>query len=241
MNHTILVMTPACVLNERHLGMIRVQSLLRRRLSRYLLPDTRIVSVLVVDHADQKYKREVSVIASEFDKSTCSIPAHCGNQWGIRRPTNHAISDVAPSIHADFMLRVIQDTFVDNAEKLASDMVSAMAESGHWIAANVHHWPTGGHHWICGRMGLQCNWDLRYPNGALMFAPLATWRKYYLAMPEYIHHHWDDVIMGEWLRQSGDGKIIDIPAVWRHCHDCDSEFSQAILIAHQKELAATVQ
>lgn len=106
------------------------------------------------------------------------------------------------------------------------------------MAGAVHHWPTDGHRALCDRMGLRFERDLRYPNGAVMLAPVPVWRRFYLGLPEEVHHFWDDIMMGEWLLQSG-GAVVNWRASWEHRHDCPADECRELYQRHASELGVT--
>ena len=227
----ILVFTPAFVSKVEHLGMLRVQALLAARMRAKGL---NVISALVCDYVADEFVSPVAEVGRLFDVSIPALPKlFPGNdQWGIRRPTNFAIQELVED--CGFILRVIQDTFVERADRFCDSLAAALETPGHWVAANLHHWETSGHGWLCDLMGLPFATHLTYPNGAVMIAPANTWRRFYLPLPSAIHHHWDDVMMGEWLKQEG-GTLIDLDLSWTHLHDCPAEVSRECYLRHLQE------
>lgn len=229
----VLILTPACILDGRHLGMCRVQALLKRRLAKRL-PGVDFVSVLVVDGCRPEHRDEMENVAKEFDLVRWEIPIQHGTAWGIRKPTNYAVTDIAEEIGATHVLRVIQDTFVVDIDQFAGLVRDAVAQPGDWIAAAIHNWKNGGsHRGLCDEMGLACTTpEMHYPNGAMMLAPVETWRRWYVTLPASINHYFDDVMMGEVFRQRGPGRFLDWPTCWLHQHNCSVEESRAVYTSH---------
>jgi hypothetical protein len=170
---TILILTPAAIGDERHVEMLKVQTLLKRRLAKYL-PGIHIESLLVVDWCMDQHREAAEETAAAFDSVIWSVPPEHGTTWGVRKGTNYAATRGAEAVRATHMLRVIQDTYVDDPAALAALITTAVQTPGDWIAANLHHYPTTGHAYLCNQMGLKCVADLRYPNGAVMLAPVKT-------------------------------------------------------------------
>jgi len=216
----ILVWTPACVFDQRHVAMNRVQTLVKRRLQPHL-PDVELVSALLVDWSHDDCRGDMDGLADQFDIYRYGVPLEFGTKWGIRKVTNYAIA-LAREIGATHILRIIQDTFVDDPSALAQRIQSALPEPGEWIGARVVYWATDhGHGQFTQEMGLPFTPDIHWPHGELMLAPLSTWERHYLPLPERIHHHWDDIMMGLSLLHAG-GRYLDwTPPVWTHRHDCD--------------------
>ena len=228
----ILVWTPACVFDGRHVAMNRVQTLVKRRLQPHL-PDVELVSALLVDWSHDDCRDDVEAMAGEFDIYHYGVPTEFGEKWGIRKVTDYAIA-LARDIGAGHVLRIIQDTFVDDSAVLAQRIQSALPESGDWIGAHVVHWPDDqGHGQFTTEMGLPFTSDIRWPHGELMFAPLVTWEKHYVTLPQRIHHHWDDIMMGLSLLYAG-GRYLDWSTpCWSHRHDCDVEAATSTYRTHQ--------
>jgi hypothetical protein len=135
----LLLFTPAFCDDPGHLGMIRVQSLLAERLRQHLACE--IVSAVVVDFCRDDLKTELGKIVAPFDIVRHS-PAAAN---GIRRPTNYAIDVLLRETGATRMLRVIQDTFIDDPATLARGIEAAMPEAGHWVAAGVERGERDAH------------------------------------------------------------------------------------------------
>jgi hypothetical protein len=210
----LLLFTPVFCAEPRHLGMIRVQSLLAERLRRHL--DCEIVSAVVVDFCREDLKAELHRIVAPFDIVRHSDAA----PHGIRRPTNYAMDTLVPETDTTRMLRVIQDTFVDDVVAFSRSIEAALPETGHWVAAGVEHGERDGHQSWCEEIGVPFRRELEFPQGCLMLAPAETWREMYLqGLPESITHLWDDVMMGELLRHRG-GRLIELPRSWSHRHGC---------------------
>jgi hypothetical protein len=232
----ILLFTPAAVASQTHIEMLRVQSLLIPRLQKHLPPEIAIASLMVVDSCVADLAPALQEIAESYDAVAWGVPPEQGTQWGIRKGTNFAATEGAASVGATHLLRVIQDAYVFDPQALAQLIRQAVATPGEWIAANVHHWPTGGHYWLCQQMGLKCEDPVHYPNGQVMLAPVKTWRDWYVTMPANIHHYWDDVMFGEAFKQKGDGAILDWPVCWHHWHGSDVKLSQRITALHRSGL-----
>jgi hypothetical protein len=229
----LLLVTPAAIFDRRHVAMNRVQGLLAGRL-RPRLPGVEVASALVCDYIAPEYADDLREVGAAFDYFVPTIPEGYGTAWGIRKPTNFAVSGLAAGY--THLLRIIQDTFITDPDRFAAAVRGVIGCPGEWIGANVHHWPTTGHQALCSAMGLQCEPDLRYPNGAVLLAPVSVWQTYYLGLPTAIHHYWDDVMMGEWLRQSG-GSLLDLPVCWEHLHDCPEETACEVYGRQMADLA----
>lgn len=229
---TVLVHTPAFIQDEQHVAMISVQAKLLPRLRKYLSTNIDLVSVLIIDFCAPEHRVAMNAVATEFDVVKWSIPAEHGTEWGIRKGTNYAATAVADEVRATHLLRVIQDTFVFDPLAMAKYIEEAVATDGDWIGASVHHWPTSSHFGLCHQMGLDCELELRYSNGALMLAPISTWRNWYVSMPANINHYFDDVIMSETFRQKGTGRQFDWQPCWAHRHGLDAETGFRTATAH---------
>lgn len=228
----IFLWTPGLIFDERHVEMCRVQSLLKRRIQRHR-PELDIVSGLLVDWSKPEQEARIDELASEFDVYARNTPPEFGTTWGIRKPTHWAIH-LAEQMGATHILRVIQDTFVDDPLGFAEHIVRSVDEPGHWIGAYVHHWPVTQHAGWCHQMGIACETDLHYANGQVMLAPLETWQKYYLPLPTGITHYLDDVLMSEWVRQT-DGRLIDWHPCWTHAHHCEAAHAAGVYLQHLGE------
>jgi hypothetical protein len=241
----LLVFFPFFISDPRHIDMLRVQSLLRDRLRQVAGSELEISSAACFDFVDERFRLQVDALESAFDfwADSSKVVARAGPhaKWGIRRPTSYAVDAIARNQTAPdevFLLRVIQDTFVDDPRTLYEQLRLA-AETGmkdRFITANIHHWPTNGHAYLCRAMRLPFNGIADYAQGALMMAPWRVWERYYLGLPAEIHHYWDDVMMSLWLTHEG-GQLVNIPPdTFRHLHHCDPEVSQTIFQAHSAEL-----
>jgi len=230
----VFLWTPGLVFDSRHVEMCRVQSLVKRRLQP-LLPGVELVSGLLVDWSIDDKHPDIDALAPEFDVYARSTPAEFGTVWGIRKPTNWAIH-LAETIGATHLLRIIQDAFIDDPQAFAAQMLDALPTPGHWVAAYPHPWLRTWHRTYCNELGIRCEEVHAYPNGAVMFAPLASWQKYYRGLPVSVAHHMDDVMMGEWMRQRGEMRI-DWEEVWTHHHHAWIDVSQAAYQKHLAELA----
>jgi hypothetical protein len=230
----MFVWTPGHIAMNLHTEMVRVQSLVARRLRR-AMPDVEFVHALVCDRIDEPQVEAVREIGKDFDQFHHGIPPEYGQAWGIRKPTHYAL-DLARAAGCSHMLRVIQDTFIMDVAKFAADVGEVLKTPGDWLGANRHDWETDGHRSVCEEMGIPLNTKLRYPNGAVMVAPLATWQRFYVPMPARINHYWDDIIMGEWMLHAG-ATLVDLPTTWAHLHDSRPEVSRSHYEAHAAELA----
>jgi hypothetical protein len=134
------------------------------------------------------------------------------------------------------MLRVIQDTFIDDAGLFAASIQAALPQARHWIAAGLERCQRDGHRRWCEQLGLPFRNELEFPQGAVMLAPAVTWREVYLdGLPADITHFWDDLMMGELLRHRG-GRLIDLPRSWTHRHHCEPEVARNLYEAHRGEV-----
>ena len=230
----LFIWTPGYVAQPNHVEMIRVQSLVGRRLRRHLA-GVEIVHSLVGDRIQASYLAEVAELGREFDQFHAALPDEYGSTPGIRRTTHFAI-DLAREAGCSHVLRIIQDTYIVDAAKFARDVRGALNTPGEWLGAKLHQWETSWHWGLCKRMNLPLTSTLNYPNGAVMVAPLAVWEKFYVGLPAEINHHWDDVMMGEWMRHEG-ATLVDLPATWVHLHNCDPQTSHRHYVEHAAEVA----
>ncbi len=214
--------------------MLKVQSLLKHRLAKYL-PGIHLESLLVFDWCADQHRAAAEEIAVRFDSIVWKVPPEHGAEWGLRKGTNYAATLGAETACANYLLRIIQDAYVYDPAALAALIREATEIPGNWIAANVHHYPTTDHADLCRQMGLDCDSDLHYPNGAVTLAPVKTWREWYVPMPACINHYFDDIMFGESFRQNGPGTIIDWPPCSAHRHDLDAVTSSRI---HRTQLLA---
>ena len=233
MKPTIFVFTPSLVANDKHVAMIRTQTLVKSCLQR-VLPGFSIVSGLLMDKYEESLLPEIQGIASSFDVYSSSIPTQFGIEWGIRKGTQLGI-DIATNMGARYVMRIIQDTFVESFWGLAACIERSTKVEDLWMGANVHDWHTSAHGQFTEEMGLPFNPVCTYPNGALMLAPLEVWRKYYLGLPSRINHYFDDVMMGQWMLHEGV-RLDPWPTLWKHCHDCDPKVSSEFYTAHLKQV-----
>ena len=188
---SVLCLTPAFVRNERHLGAISVQALLKRRLSRHLPSDIELVSALVVDYVDPSYAEELADLSRQFDRCVYCDPPRDGEKYGIRRPTTEGIVGLAEPMQADYVLRVVQDAFVHDTSAFADDIASIIKSppATEWIAAAIERQQTSSHpYWneyrlLCKAMHMGAAAEIAFPQGAVMLAARDVWRKYYLSLP----------------------------------------------------------
>jgi GT2 family glycosyltransferase len=255
---TVLCLTPAFVGSDRHLGMIRVQSLLKQRLAAHLPASFELVSALIVDYVDPAYAEGLAELSKQFDRCVYCPPPRDGEKRGIRRPTSEGIVGVAEPIRADYILRVIQDTFVLNPSAFAHDVASIIekppqvkegspivvdAEIGTvpWIAAALERQQTSDHpYWdayrsLCHAMNLPVSAEIVFPQGAVMLAPRDVWRKYYLSLTNEMNHYFEDVLLGQWLLRHG-GCFVAMPRRWKHYHECSIVRSERVFDEQMKEL-----
>jgi hypothetical protein len=240
---TILCFTPAFVDNDRHMAMIRLQSLLKPRLRRHLPSNIQFISALVVDYVHPWYAKELHGMSMQFDLCIHCDPPHKHENFGIRRPTTQAIAKVAESVHAHYLLRIIQDTFISKAAIFAADIASIVGNplQQEWIAAAIERQSVSDHpYWepylsFCRTMRLNVPARIVFPQGAVMLAGLDVWQKYYLGLTKEMNHRFEDVLMGQWLLQSG-GCFVPMCPTWRHYHDCNPVLSESIFNEQLEEL-----
>jgi hypothetical protein len=232
----LLAFTPVCCNDPRHLEMVRVQTLLVHRMRRHM-PQLEIVSGIVVDFCREELNGALAEIARSFDVCEMQVPEDIEPKcWGIRRPTNYMCSRVARALGCDHVLRVIQDTFIDDSFVFSQNVGSAIRTTGAWIGAHVDYWQTASHWALCAQMQLPFHRDLHYPQGAVMLAPTPVWEDFYVrGLPHNIHHSFDDVMMGVLLEARG-GKFVDFPCTWSHRHHCESAVAQSVYNQHFQEL-----
>ncbi len=245
---TVLCLTPGFVRNERHLGAIRVQSLLKRRLSRHLPSNVAIVSALVVDYVAPAYAEELAGLSSQFDRCVYCAPPRDGEKYGIRRPTTEGIVGVAEPMQADYILRITQDTFVWEPSAFANDIASILKSPppAEWIAAAVERQRTSDHpYWdeyrsLCKAMNLEVSAEIVFPQGAVMLSPTDVWRKYYLGLTKEMQHFFEDVLLGQRFLRHG-GCFAAMRPRWRHYHNCSLALSECVFDEQARELSGTAE
>jgi len=225
--------------------MVRLQSLLKRRLSRHLPDSIRLVSALVVDYVHPSCAEELRELSTQYDYWVCCDPPADDDTFGIRRPTTRAIVDAADAVKADHILRINQDAYVIDASVFAADVASIIGGTVpfEWIAAAIESQEVNDHsYWnpylsFCNAMGLSVPARIVFPQGAVVLASRDVWRKYYLGLAKDVHHFFEDVLMGQWLLQSG-GSLVPMRPTWRHQHNCSAILSEWMFNELMRELSA---
>ena len=233
------IFTPAYVSQPNHFEMIRLQSLLARRLRLHAAgaageagAGVTIRHTICYDRADPQYRPALAELG--FDEAVFLD----GPPTGVRRPTNYFLA--MPRREDTYVLRVIQDTFVDDPRTLMADLGTWMGGDGRDVLAgsvepvplfvNVPYLDP-----LLARSGLEVRPSYRHVQGALMFARLDTWRRYYLPMVPEVSHFFDDVVFSEWLSQSG-GRLVSVAKCFSHLHDIAEEVARRRFEAEQAEL-----
>jgi hypothetical protein len=199
------------------------------------MPGTEVVSGVICDYCAEPLEPLLLSACDPFEIRQIGLPADAEPQkWGIRRPTNYSIR-LAGQLGATHVLRVIQDTYVDDCDAFCGNLGPWLDREDRWLGANLEYWATNYHFDICRRMGLPTRYELNYPQGAVLIAPLETWQRVYLAMPMEIHHHLDDVVMGVSAESMGI-PLLNMPKTWSHLHHCDPAVSSDYYLRHLAEL-----
>jgi hypothetical protein len=236
----LLVAIPLFVDGPRHVDMLRVQSVLGRRLRKELKGRFELTTAVVCDFVADGYESQVDAMRGEFDIFVPhdAVQAHAGPvaRAGIRRPTTYAIEVLGrafPDPAGLLLMRIAQDTFVTDPARFLDDLAAAAdcPHDGRYIASAIEHWPTTAHYDLCRRMNLPTPRAALFAQGASMMAPLPVWDRYYLGLPTEIHHRFDDVMMSAWLCHEG-GQLIDVAPSFRHMHHCDPVVAQEIYRSH---------
>src|SRR5215210_4627857 len=113
----LLLAIPLCVNDPRHVDMLRVHSVLGRRLTKELKGRFELTTAVVCDFVADLYWGEIDAMRPDFDIMVRhdAVMAHAGPDAtrGVRRPTTYAIEVLGRAFPdpADLLLlRVIQDT-----------------------------------------------------------------------------------------------------------------------------------
>ncbi len=244
MDKTLLIFTPGCLFDKKHLLMLKTQSLLKKRLQKYLNKKINVISALVYDRVDSEYEHsqqfdfDIIVNKKSVENYTSKEYPNCG----IRRPTNYVISELAKSVNVNFdslyMLRHIQDTFVNDIKQFSSQIEHLILSEKHCFLAGRIAESTIDSHYL-PKMGLKTVSKIKYVYGEIMLAKWETWNKYYLGIPNFITHYTDDVMMSEWMNQD-EGVLIEISKTWDHLHGCQIEKLKSIYKKHEEELKLSV-
>lgn len=228
----LLIAIPALIADQRHVDMIRVQSLLSKRI-KARLPNTEIVSSVIYDNVTSPFLDAIKLLEDQFSLS-CKLEENSKPWvWGIRNPTTRAIR-LARDLGCSHILRIIQDTFIFDIDTFVKDIEGIGKENA--IAGHIHHWPTTGHFGYCDQMGIERRCPLTYVHGAVMFAPVEVWEGHYVPLPQSVNHFWEDCLFSQAFLQNG-GKLINLtPESWQHNHNCDSDKSNTIYEQFRSDL-----
>jgi hypothetical protein len=213
----IVVFTPAYVTAPNELEMVRIQSLLASRL-RKAGPRT-IVPLVVYDRLDLNSGRlfENEIIVEGEDRRF---------QDGIRNPTEVAIRWALKNFGEDAtLLRVIQDTFIEDPASVLRQISSAEEVPGYWVSGRVDKVHYEGDRNAFRKIALQAGMRTSCEQlvvGEVVAAPVKTWRDLYLRMPKSVHHFHDDLCFSQMVVQSG-GRMIEMSPAWEHLHDATVE------------------
>lgn len=225
---TIAIVTPAYVSERKHVEMMRVHSLTAGRLAKANEAAGRepasFVHYAIYDHISPHLKTE-----------TLSLPFHkhivlSGTRSGIRRPTQAAINAIASTHTNATVLRLIQDTFVTDPKAFISRVIFPETKALDWVSGA---WA------MCddispylAKIGLKTGSGRIYDyiQGAVVCAPLETWRKHYPRIPKEVLHYCEDSTFSQIVLQSG-GELLFVPdktkeffnrerhPFWWHRHD----------------------
>ena len=224
---TLLIFCPALVIADEHVEMVRVQSMLRRRLEAMSgSDDLLIINAVAYDGVSPRYVDQLLDLDFTFQiwEHQIERAGGCGKPRGVRRPTNYCIATLIHRLpralknNGLYLLRIIQDTFILDARNFLKEIDRlARPETGRFLAGKLARSTIDSQH--LPAMGLKWVNCIEYAHGEVLLAPAEIWRQYYLPLPDYITHYTDDVLMSEWLTQSG-GKLVGLSDTYSHLHAC---------------------
>lgn len=224
---TLLIFCPTLVVADEHVEMIRVQSLLRRRLEKFnTSDDLLIVNAVAYDGVSPQYIDQLLDLDFTFTiwEHQIERAGGCGRPRGARRPTNYCIDTLVrrlpPTLRQSdlYLLRIIQDTFVLDAGRFLQEIDRlARPQTGRFLAGKLAYSTIDSQHLLAMRLKwVSC---IEYAHGEVLLAPAPVWRQFYLPLPDEITHYTDDVLMSAWLKQEG-GRLIDLQDTFAHLHAC---------------------
>lgn len=220
----LIILVPALVANERQADMVRVQSLVRDRMRRKVsCSEFQIHSCVVYDHVAQELLHTVLDLDFSVKLFGCQLYSDAPNTTGIRRPVEHALRALGALFprHRDlYLLRVIQDTLIDDVGALASILGGLGTRTGPFVAGDLHECAQIDHFLV--DLGIPTRTSYRFVQGAFMFARLDVWLEHYPRLPAPITHYCDDSVMSQMVVHAG-GELVPIPGCWCHCHDAPAE------------------
>lgn len=238
----LILVVPAIVRCDRHLEMMRVQSLLRSRLRGHDKAGCfKIHSCVVFDHVDEEWLDAMVDLDFSLKLFGRNLYRNDPVTTGIRRPFQSALRTIAElfgSTRNIFVLRVIQDVVIDDVPALLAMLINIASNSKDFVAGQLD---------TCVDIATFLQ-DLQIPatppytyiQGAVMFAPLHVWLRDYTRLPPAITHFCDDSVMSQMVTHGG-GEMIRMTTCWRHRHHCPCEESRASYDAHCQELQAMSQ
>jgi hypothetical protein len=238
-----MVLIPALVRCDKHLEMMRVQSLLRERLR---LHDRKrqfnIHTCVMFDDVLPEFMNDILSLDFSIKLFAHQLYPERPYCTGIRFPFEmglRTVSKLLRQLAPTFVLRVIQDVVVDDVEQLLEALGALVENTRDFVAGDLA---------TCDDIGGFLD-ELRIPRapayhfvqGALMFAPLQVWLQNYIHLPASISHYCDDSVVSQMVVRYG-GELHRIPVCWRHLHDRPCEDSQSSFLEHSSEIQSlTVQ
>lgn len=216
----VIVLIPALIKDKRQYEMVRVQSLLRDRL-RTCGSDqpVKVHSCIAYDHVAEEMLDGVLDLDFSVKLFGCQMYPDEPEPTGIRRPTEHALHALGAMFRRRedvFVLRVIQDTVIDNAARMMGILRELAGRTGPFLAGGLQACGEIDH--FVEAVGIPRQPRYGYVQGALMFARLSVWWEHYPRLPAAVTHYSDDSVMSQMVLHAG-GELVAMPGCWRHCHD----------------------
>jgi hypothetical protein len=235
----IVVLVPAYIEDERQVEMVRVQSLLRDRMRAYVgSGDVRIHSCIMYDYVANPLLDRVLDLDFSLKFFGRAMYPERAQPNGIRRPVECALRALGGIFCGQddvYLLRVIQDTVVDDASQMLNNLVDLARMPGSFLGGGLESCEDIEAYLTAVKLPWQLTYG--YIQGAVMFARLDTWIQHYLRLPAEVTHYSDDSVMSQ-LVLHGGGELVGMPGCWRHCHDAPVDEFRAIYRDHAAQLRA---
>ena len=233
----LVILVPALITTDRQVEMVRVQSLLRDRMRMHVQDkEIRIHSCVVYDHVVHDWLDVVLDLDFSIKLFGCQMYPEGREPTGIRRPVEHAVQALGAlfSGHRDVhLLRVIQDTVIDDVGKMGSTLQELSARTRPILAGELQECAEIDE--FLAALQIPCRQSYPFVQGALMFARLDVWLEHYPRLPARITHYCDDSVMSQMVVHAG-GELVAMPGCWRHCHEATAEEFRQIYDLQSAEL-----
>jgi hypothetical protein len=235
----LLILVPALITCEAHVEMVRVQSLLRDRLRRCADANGSGVSVhscIVFDAVGPPFLNAVL----DFDYSIkfygTQLYPDAPEPTGIRRPCEQALVQLGRTFKpwdSTYVLRIGQDVYVRDATSLFIALHDLMGRPDEFLAGGFD--TCSDVHAFLAQLSIPRSARYRYVQGALMFARLDVWLRYFPRLPPDVVHFCDDSVMSQMVKHAG-GALLGLDRCWDHRHGCPPDESRQAYREHLLEL-----